>query len=104
MAQSKKVNPSHDSFIRGTIPFSGFHDDLLSTFCGLFLVPYDAFPLLLVLAPSIARIMMDRDTGKARGFAFVTFANVKDAEDAVAGLNGQVFSNNIFIHAICLIF
>lgn len=31
--------------------------------------------------------MRDRDTGRSRGFGFVTFANSKEADDAIAGLN-----------------
>ncbi|MCC7383242.1 MAG: RNA-binding protein [Deltaproteobacteria bacterium] len=35
-------------------------------------------------------IIMDRDTGRPRGFAFVTMASAKDAQDAITALNGQM--------------
>jgi heterogeneous nuclear ribonucleoprotein A1/A3 len=34
------------------------------------------------------RIVTDRDTGRSRGFAFVTFPNNDDANNAMAALNG----------------
>jgi cold-inducible RNA-binding protein len=34
-------------------------------------------------------IVMDRETGRPRGFAFVTMATDKDAQDAIAALDGQ---------------
>ena len=34
------------------------------------------------------RLVMDRDTGQSRGFAFVTFSAQKDAESALA-MNGK---------------
>jgi RNA recognition motif-containing protein len=34
------------------------------------------------------QVMTDRDTGRARGFAFVEMANDADAVKAIAGLNG----------------
>jgi RNA recognition motif-containing protein len=33
-------------------------------------------------------IITDRDTGQARGFAFVEMTNRSEAENAIAGLNG----------------
>lgn len=33
---------------------------------------------------------MDQDTGKPRGFGFVTFEDVRDAQDAVADSRGKV--------------
>ena len=36
-----------------------------------------------------ARIAMDRDTNRPRGFGFVEMANQAEAEAAIAGLNGQ---------------
>lgn len=33
-------------------------------------------------------IMMDRDTGRSRGFGFVEMANSEDGEKAIAALNG----------------
>jgi RNA recognition motif-containing protein len=35
-------------------------------------------------------IVMDRDTGRPRGFAFVTMATVADAQAAISALNGTM--------------
>jgi RNA recognition motif-containing protein len=37
------------------------------------------------------QVMTDRDTGRARGFAFVEMANDEDAAKAIAALNGKDF-------------
>jgi RNA recognition motif-containing protein len=34
-------------------------------------------------------LMMDRDTGKPRGFAFVTMSSDEEAQKAIAALNGK---------------
>jgi cold-inducible RNA-binding protein len=34
-------------------------------------------------------MITDRDTGRARGFAFVEMANAEEADRAIAGLNGK---------------
>ena len=36
-----------------------------------------------------ARIAVDRDTNRSRGFGFVEMANQTEAESAIAGLNGK---------------
>lgn len=36
-----------------------------------------------------ARIAVDRDTNRSRGFGFVEMANQAEAEAAIAGLNGK---------------
>ena len=36
-----------------------------------------------------AQVMMDRDTGRSRGFGFVEMANDADAQAAIAALDGQ---------------
>jgi RNA recognition motif-containing protein len=36
-----------------------------------------------------AKIIMDRDTGRSRGFGFVEMASRSEGEEAIAGLNGQ---------------
>jgi cold-inducible RNA-binding protein len=33
-------------------------------------------------------LVTDRDTGRARGFAFVEMSNTQEADNAIAGLNG----------------
>jgi cold-inducible RNA-binding protein len=40
-------------------------------------------------------IIKDRDTGQPRGFGFVEMTNQADAENAMAGLNGEVFGDRI---------
>jgi RNA recognition motif-containing protein len=36
-----------------------------------------------------AKVIKDRDTDRSRGFGFVSFANPKDAMDAMQGMDGQ---------------
>ena len=36
-----------------------------------------------------ARVMMDRETGRARGFAFVEMPDIEEARKAIAGVNDQ---------------
>ena len=36
-----------------------------------------------------AKVITDRDTGRSRGFGFVTFVDDKAADDAVSALDGQ---------------
>ncbi len=37
------------------------------------------------------KLITDRETGKARGFGFVTFTNNVEADAAISGLHGQSF-------------
>ena len=36
-----------------------------------------------------AKVMMDRDTGRSKGFGFVEMVSAADAQSAIEGLNGQ---------------
>ena len=36
-----------------------------------------------------AKVVMDRDTGRSRGFGFVTFAEADAAQAAITGMDGQ---------------
>ena len=38
---------------------------------------------------SESRVVTDRETGRSRGFAFVTFANEADANEALKNMDGQ---------------
>ncbi|MBI5439758.1 MAG: hypothetical protein HY900_00945 [Deltaproteobacteria bacterium] len=42
-------------------------------------------------SPSMLRIPTDRETGRPRGFAFVEFAERREAEEAIRQLNQQLF-------------
>ena len=36
-----------------------------------------------------AKVMMDRDSGRSKGFAFVEMASASEAQAAIGGLNGM---------------
>lgn len=36
-----------------------------------------------------ARVIMDRDTGRSKGFGFVEFGSASEAESAISGMNGK---------------
>jgi RNA recognition motif-containing protein len=35
------------------------------------------------------KVMMDRDTGRSKGFGFVEMGNAEEAQSAIAGLHGR---------------
>ena len=45
-----------------------------------------------MLFSSAARVIMDRETGRSRGFGFVTFVSGEEASGAISGLDGKVLS------------
>lgn len=58
----------------GNLPFSATEDEVRSKF--------EAFGTLAEVA-----LITDRDTGRPRGFGFVTFDNAEDAQNAISGLD-----------------
>ena len=38
---------------------------------------------------SSAKVVMDRDSGRSKGFGFVEMGNAEEAQAAIAGMNGQ---------------
>lgn len=39
-----------------------------------------------------AQVVMDRDTGRSKGFGFVEFGNDQDADNAISALHGKDFN------------
>ena len=60
----------------GNLAFSTTENDLQDAFA--------AFGTVMEV-----NLMMDRETGKSRGFAFVTMATAEEAERAIQGLSGK---------------
>ena len=61
----------------GNLPFSTTSEDLREMFAAHGTV-------------TSAQVVMDRETGRSRGFAFVTMGTDAEANDAVARLNGAM--------------
>lgn len=62
----------------GNLPYSFRDGDLEQTF--------SAFG-----AVQSAKVMMERDTGRSKGFGFVEMSNAAEAQAAINGVHGQAF-------------
>ena len=62
----------------GNLPYSFRDSDLESTFAAYGSV-------------SSAKVMMERDTGRSKGFGFVEMGSDAEAQAAIEGVNGQNF-------------
>ena len=60
----------------GNLPYSVRDDDLQQTFSEFGQV-------------QSAKVMMERDTGRSKGFGFVEMGSADQAEAAIRGMNGQ---------------
>ncbi len=60
----------------GNLSYSVRDDDLLQQFSSFGQV-------------QSAKVMMERDTGRSKGFGFVEMSNSQEAEAAIRGMNGQ---------------
>ena len=60
----------------GNLPYSFRDEDLQQAFAAYGSV-------------SCAKVMMERDTGRSKGFGFVEMGNDAEAQQAIAGMNGQ---------------
>jgi nucleolin len=51
-----------------------------------------------------ARIVYDRESGRSRGFGFVTYGSAEEVENAISNLDGSVSSQSHFLFpASCVI-
>jgi RNA recognition motif-containing protein len=62
----------------GNLPYSMRDDDLQQHFAAFGQV-------------NSAKVMMDRDTGRSKGFAFVEMSSREEAQAAIRGMNGKSF-------------
>ena len=46
---------------------------------------------------SSAKVMMDRDTGRSKGFGFVEMGSGNEAQAAIRGMNGQSFDGRALV-------
>lgn len=62
----------------GNLPYSFRDEDLMQTFA-----PHGSV--------TSAKVMMERDTGRSKGFGFVEMGSDAEAQAAINGVNGQQF-------------
>ena len=68
----------------GNLPYSMRDDDLQQHFARFGPV-------------SSAKVMVDRDTGQSKGFAFVEMSSGDEAQAAIRGMNGQTFDGRALV-------
>ncbi|OGA81721.1 MAG: RNA-binding protein [Burkholderiales bacterium RIFCSPHIGHO2_01_FULL_63_240] len=68
----------------GNLPYSMRDDDLQQHFAQFGQV-------------SSAKVMMDRDTGRSKGFGFVEMGSGNEAQAAIRGMNGQSFDGRALV-------
>ena len=68
----------------GNLPYSMRDDDLQQHFASFGAV-------------SSAKVMMDRDTGRSKGFGFVEMGSRDEAQAAIRGMNGQSFEGRALV-------
>ena len=44
-----------------------------------------------------AKVMMDRETGRSKGFGFVEMGSDAEAQEAIRGMNGQALEGRAFV-------
>lgn len=68
----------------GNLPYSTTEDDLNKQF--------SQFGAVVSV-----RLIIDRDTGRSKGFSFVEFETKEEADAAIAGLNGKEFEGRALV-------
>ncbi|MFN3887444.1 MAG: RNA recognition motif domain-containing protein [Aquabacterium sp.] len=75
---------SNSKLYVGNLPYSMRDDDLQQHFARFGDV-------------ASAKVMMDRDTGRSKGFGFVEMGSADDAKAAINGMNGQSFEGRALV-------
>lgn len=64
--------------------------NIFSYILSCFLCGFEELCFTIDLTTSSARVILDRETGRSRGFGFITFTSGEEASTAITAMDGKV--------------